>query len=62
MLKNFKLNHPSLNSEKFVQNQTLIYLSIKVDKSNWLISLNKVMTVIIAQSEGNVCPVFLLEE
>ena len=36
MLKNFTLNHPSLNSEKFVQNQTLIYLSIKVDKSNWL--------------------------
>ena len=33
MLKNFKLNHPSLNSDKFVQNQTLIYLSIKVDKS-----------------------------
>ena len=33
MLKNFKLNHPSSNSEKFVQNQTLIYLSIKVDKS-----------------------------
>ena len=33
MLKNFTLNHPSLNSEKFVQNQTLIYLSIKVYKS-----------------------------
>ena len=33
MLKSFKLNHPSLNSVKFVQNQILIYLSIKVDKS-----------------------------
>ena len=61
MLKNFKLNHPSLNSEKFVQNQTLIYLSFKVDKTR-LISLDKVVTVIIAQSEGNVCPVFLLKE
>ena len=62
MLKNFKLNHPSLNSEKFVQNQTLIYLSIKVHTKARVISLDKVVTVIIAQSEGNVFPVFLLKE
>ena len=62
MLKNFKLNHPSLNSEKFVQKQTLIYLSIKVHAKARVISLDKVVTVIIAQSEENVCPVFLLKE
>ena len=62
MLKSFKLNHPSLNSVKFVQNQTLIYLSIKVHTKARVISLDKVVTVIIAQSEENVCPVFLLKE
>ena len=61
MLKNFKLNHPSSNSEKFVQNQTLIYLSIKVDKSK-TDQLRQGDEVIIAQSEENVCHVFLLKE
>ena len=61
MLKSFKLNHPSLNSVKFVQNQILIYLSIKVDKSK-IDQLRQGDEVVIAQSEGNVCPVFLLKE
>jgi len=57
MLKNFTLNQPS------VQNQTLIYLSIKVDKSK-TDQLRQGDEVIIAhdQSEGNVFPVFLFKE